>query len=1016
MDSTSYPLSNLKLHLYSSSSKNAVDHIYARCALCNSSWPIKQSSEMSPTAGTPRGSLRLPETAGYQQVTGANSQTQQRSPRSMSHSFQRNSVSSPSKQAMGSNSRSGSQTIRRSSRAASRQSSKASGGLVSLPGAGTFALLGQDVDYNIDPALLGDLPEFDETFFDEFMASDDFGSNGLDAAHNPDNQVEVTGARDTSSLEQVLQHGLQHHLGQDLVPVQSSQQDQPNQPYPVPADFDWDANLGLDPIVDFKTIYTNSYQPSTGLSALPGAAYYHPQPHTGYQQFTYPHSDDHGYPTHQPYYIPHRPVIEQTGYTPYCYPAPPPLQQAPYGYARSYPSRHSSREEAKATSQRKRKRDYSESSSEGEAPVVKRLRGDQPQVSPQEKSRARHSSRSDSSRRRSDVSDSSSLSRPIKMTPVRAGQKPKKHEDKTWVRINNTTKGETTRTARINAFADVGSKYKHHPLPVGNWESSSGFKFEYTNHYGMDEFKKQSMSARQIHEYITQYPGDHLRIWIQITPGDSARRYASEPHSRCIFEQCPNRKWGGKATIEVGSYRVAFDEKHKKYGKGTCDPFDCVGYAHLYCMERFLDFAGVCETADVKVDDRSGLRKEPKAIAPFTFLNNKHLYDKPLAEKFIKAAQAGALHRTPEFSEYPNHCDYTRGQPKPHSKTLVAALYDTNLRNRTRSQLKQFVNRKILPGVFTIHRGDQEMANIDKMVAALPTYQANVESGVHAASDFSRYYDQFFPLVNERIHECLDLRAQFKREDEAGTAPTRGGSKKRRIRAVSDSDDEPDYPQHNRNDSDSDDFEELTLTQPVRGSRFSPRKKQRISYNEDHLSSTHHDIFSQIPQLLPHYTTTTTTYPQPDPTKSLPPPPPPPQQQQPLSPTTLNTTLNSRTPSCTQFFRENSDVAPFDFATLHPISPGGTVSTPPGGGSVPEIPKDVAALIDLERRKSSTLSIGPVASIMKSGTGASVGGNGSPARSASFREQPVSKSREFGIDDPPRFVAGRRSERIRGKR
>ncbi|KAF2849181.1 hypothetical protein T440DRAFT_508959 [Plenodomus tracheiphilus IPT5] len=966
---------------------------------------------MSPNTPTLRRSPRSAELSGHQQVTDSNSHSQHRLLRSMSKGSQLNSVSSPSKQIMDSQSRAGSQVATRRSSCAGSRHSSSFGGLVSLPGAGTSALLGDDYDFNIDPALLASLPELDGTFMDEFSAPEAFESNGVDATHVPATNVNATNAQKTNSPNQFFQQGLQLDAGFNLVPV-SSHHDHQAQFNTTPTGLQWDANLGLEP--QYSNLYTDSFGPSAGLSAIPRGAYFRPQQSAGYQQPAYPPPPSYAYGIQQPYYAQPMPVVQQTGYIPYGYPPAQPPQQAQYGFGDLHPSRYPSYEEVKAPRQPNRKRDRSLSSSEEDAPIIKRPRGTHPEVSPKSKAHP-HPSRSDDSRRHSVVSDSSSLGRPVKVAPVRAGQKPKKHEDKTWVRINNTTKGETTRTARINAFADIGTKYKHHPLPIGNWVSSSGFKFEYTHHFEMDEFKKQSMSARQIHEYITQYPGDNLRIWIQITPGDSARRYASEPHSRCIFEQCPNRKWCGKATIEVGSYRVAFDEKHKKYGKGICDPFDCVGYAHLYCMERFLDFAGVCETADVKVDDRSGLNKEPKAIAPFTFLNNKHVYDKPMALKFVKAAQAGALHRTPEFRDYPNHCDYTRGQPKPHDKTLVAALYETNLANRTRSQIKQFVNRKILPGVFPIHRGDQEMVNIDKMVAALPLYQSNVEAGIHKASEMSGYYDQFFPQVNQRINDCLALRTKLKREDDEHGAPTRGGSKKRRIIAVEASDHELDYSQHNRNDDDFEEVEMYPFRQPTSGPRSSPRKKQRIDYTLDPIVSQEQDpIYSQIPQLLPQYTAH-----------------PAPQPQQ--APTTRNTNINAgptsnttRNNSCSQFFAENPDVQPFDFSTLDSMSPG--------AGPVTE--DAISRIVDLSRRKSSTLSNGPFASIMKissvTNPGHSQGFTSSPrsplatrssARTASFNAQPVSSSKEFALDDPPSLVTeprrvvfgGRRSKRIASK-
>ncbi|KAH9870081.1 hypothetical protein J1614_007003 [Plenodomus biglobosus] len=962
---------------------------------------MKISSEMSPNTPTLRRSPRSPGLAGYLQGTDPNIQYHHRSSHSTSRGSQRNSVSSSALLTMSPKARQ--VATRRSSRAGSRQSSS-SGGLVSLPGAGTSALLGDEFDFNIDPALLlGDIPEFDESFFDDLLASGAFELKGTDATHVPASNVNVTNAETINSRGQLSSPGLQHGLGLDLVPVNSSQQEHQAPLYTAPTDSQWDANLALDS--QYNDFHTDSLEPSTGLSALPNGTYFQPQPSAGHQQHVYP-SPRQCYPT-QPYYLPRVPVIEQTGYTPYEHPHAEPPQQAQYGFAGLYPSRHCSREKFKSF-QQNQKWDWPESSSDEDAPTIKRRRRKaQPEFSPKSKAQ-RDSSRSDESRRQSSIFDSGSLSRPVKVSPIRVGQKPKKPEDKSWVRINSSTKGETTRTARINKFTDIGTKYKHHPLPIGNWQSSSGFKFEYTHHFGMDEFKKQSMSARQIHEYITDYPSDYLRIWIQLTPGDSARRYASEPHSRCIFEQCPNRKWGGKATIEVGTYRVAFDEKHKKYGKGVCDPFDCVGYAHLYCMERFLDFAGICETADVKVDDRSGLDKEPKAVAGFSFLNNRHMYDKLIAEKFIKAAQAGALDCTPEFRDYPNHCDYARGQPKPHDKTLVAALYEANLSQRTRSQIKQFVNRKIQPGAFPIHRGDQEMANLDKMVTALPLYRSNVEAGVHGAGDLALYYDRFFPLANKRINDCVALRAKFKREDDEGIAPTRARSKKRRITAEESDDDSEDRSHGNNNLEKNDTY---PVRQPSPVLRSSPRKKQRVNYVADPLSEEQHDIFSKIPQLLPQYNAQAPPQPQTSPTKA-------PTQAHPISPSRRTPNLNPSPPgtrnnSCSQFFANNPDVLPFDFSTLDNLSPNTSTTTPTNLSPLLNLDPDLDPA--LHRRKSSSLSTFAYTSILKSprkqkhgvlsplATRAVMG----TARNASFEAQPVSSSKRFRAGDPPSHVAER---------
>ena len=887
-------------------------------------------------------------------------------------SQQNRMLSSPSNPILLTSSRKGSPVATRRHSWIYSQARTNSNSLVGLPGAGTSALLDTDFNIdNIDPAIINGLPNVGDDFFQEFIAP---ATTNVGTAHGS------------------------YDFGMNLVPA-SSHRDQPDL-YGMPINSAFDATT-FD--TQYTDIFTDARPFSIGLSATPRGkrSKYDPP-----EDYDYAHPSRYVHLAQSPKYTATMSATEKTDY-PHQHASGTRTQPAGLGLEAGtlYSPRRSNRVETEVSRGSKLTRKQSYSSSEEDAPIIKRRKAYRKRASG--KGKPQPHANSDISRRGSilsQTSDDVSLDELAEVEPVRAGQKPKRHEEKSWVRVNSSTKGTTTRTTRINQLAEATSKYKHKPLPVGDWKSS-GFKFKYIHHLNMDEFKKQSMSARQVHEYITQFPSDELRIWIQIAPGDSARRYASESHSRCIFEKCPNRMWGGKSTIEVGSYRVAFDEKHKKYGKGVCDPFDCVGYAHLYCMERFLDFPGICETADVKVDDRSGFKKEPKAVAPFTFLNNKHVYDKLVAEKFVKAAHMGALHRTPEFRNYPNHCDYTRGEAKPHADTLVAALFKSNLAHRTRSQIKQFVNRKILPGVFPIHQGDQEMANIDKMVAELPDYQDNVNNGVHRADEMTSYYDRFFPEVNIRIQDCLELRAKIKREDSLFGAPTRGGGKKRQFVKVedSDSDDEPECPRNTRRGNQQNGRHgnqrstwRSSPRSPYQESptlRSSPRKRQRTDYAAESkpLSQQYpDDHFSQIAQLLPQY-------------------------HRPLSPTASNTPVSaaypaSRNESCSQFFIQHLgddaiDMSTFDalspLVSAHELSHRKASALSNGPYSLPSIPAQpitphnalsLSSIVSQQITPRNTLSM---SSILSQHT------TPRSPRTASFNAHPVSSEQEFAINDPP---------------
>ncbi|KAE8841025.1 hypothetical protein PTNB73_05405 [Pyrenophora teres f. teres] len=631
------------------------------------------------------------------------------------------------------------------------------------------------------------------------------------------------------------------------------------------------------------------------------------------------------------------------------------------------------------------KRKRSGSVSDDEPPLVKRTRLVEQKYTPPATSSRRPST--------------SSITKPVKTAVIKPGQKPKKVEEKSWVRINTSTRGETTRTARINQYTEEGDKYKMMDLPHGDWKSTN-YKFEYTQIGHMHEFKKRTMSARQIHEYITQYPGD-LRIWIQPVASDSARRYNSATQNHCRFEKCPMRKYTGKGTTEVGNYRVAFDEKHMVYGQGVADPYDCVGYAHLYCMERFLDFAYICQVANVKVDERVSLAAEPKGVFAAAF-GHKHYNEVAVATTFIKACENRRLNETRDFKDYPVHEHYAHGGPKPHERTLVYALYEMNIEHRAPSQMKQFVcQRTIRPGSFTIHRGDIEVKLVDKKIEQLDAFKDWVrEGGAKKDFDYSAYYDYFHPEINIRIREMQARRDEM----EAGAA---GRGKKRRAAPImedehpvpatkcvkrsythvvvddSDSSEDEAPPPRKRYQDDysssseeEDGYEEIGApTQPQHqyGTRSSPRQVQRINYTE------HHDIPTQ-------------------------PSPPPPANYHPAQPITYTQQPHdARRVSLSGLFPTSDDID-WDNIDLSNL--------PEPLDNVPSLTQSQIDAL-LQRRKSSTLSVGPRA--------------WRKPRTASFNEQPVSSSMKFRRNDPPSQVksaAGmrreaamqtRRSSRLAGK-
>jgi hypothetical protein len=551
-----------------------------------------------------------------------------------------------------------------------------------------------------------------------------------------------------------------------------------NQPYiqnsSVKGDLQQVQPLLSDPTFGDSGVINSEFlvqQPTPGLAAVPGTTDFIPMQAIQYPQpFMYPE------PTatyqQQPYFFPQgyqHPSFQYPTYIPIEQPATQHLLQD-FPSAASKPSKRarsgSVSDDNMPNNKRRRvtqpPKDESEHESEHESNTIK-------VIGP---TCARKSERARRESRDSDFSSSSSLGKPSRPAVPQVGQKPEKCGGKPWIRVNHNTKGETTRTARINGEANELRKYKSKPLPHGDWESHK-YRFEYSSHSGLDEFKAKKMKPRQIMEYITQYPSDDLRLWIQVAPADVARRYASPGHSKCLFEGCPKHIYGDSGTIDVGHYRVAFDEKYKTYGNKVVDPFDCTGFVHLYCLERFCDFEAICKVADVQVDTRVDLPREV-GQAKWTMSGRP---ETELAQYFIKACKKDKLRLTDAFKQYPIHT--SSSAPKPFDCTLVNALADVNIQSRTRSQMRQFVNRNLTPNVLMINKGDMEVAMTQKKIKASKMYKRATRSGRATATTFNyaAFYDEYDPVINARIAEYSALKAKLDAEDAAGILPKKTKAK-----------------------------------------------------------------------------------------------------------------------------------------------------------------------------------------------------------------------------------------------
>ncbi|RMZ70849.1 hypothetical protein GMOD_00008494 [Pyrenophora seminiperda CCB06] len=874
-------------------------------------------------------------------------------------------------------------STRPSSRAGSRSTS-GSGGVLGLPGTVDLDLLYNTYDPNqFDPAIgnsdnFFDLDHIDFSGLDlpledfdmsQFLTSDavpqhDQGDRGL--SFSPIQAIQIGGRKLSFSPIHTIQIG---HPASAAVPKSEVEDDQG--PHVVPLESS--GNPPIDPALDRwnpnMSTQASFVNVTPGFSAIPQGTDLIPQFQVPAQPAQmYPDPNYAVYPT-GPYFTQPQ---DFAGYVPK--PAEQPVKELA----------------AVAQQTRKRKHDRSGSGSgsdsDDESPIAKRPRSFQQKRTP----------RSASSRRPS-TSDGSSISKPVKTRVVKPGQKPKKVADKTWVRTNTTTRGETTRTARINLYTEEGDKYKMKDLPRGNWESTN-YKFEYMQIGRMHELKKCTMSARQIHEYITEHPGD-LRIWIQPVASDSARRYFSATQNHCRFAKCPMRRYTGKGTTEVGNYRVAFDEKHLVYGEGVADPYDCVGYAHLYCMERFLDFAYVCQVANVKVDQRVSLESEPKGVFGAAF-GLKHHHEIAVAKTFIQACRKGRLSETRDFADYPVHEDYAKGAPKPHERTLVYALYEMNIEHRPLSQMKQFIcDRVIRPSSFTVHRGDMEVKLVNKKIEMLEVFNDWIrDGGTKDNFNYSAYYDSFHPEINVRIQEMLVRRDQMLVEEAANTS-SRG--RKRRAAPTVDIEDEAPARKRSRRQviAIDSDFSEDETTLPKRSSTKRKRSKDvvplpkrsatRRKRYEDVFTSSEEDDYEEIGAA-------TQRHPQHGNRSS-------PRQVQRINyAESQDVRPHTRRATISDLFPVNNDLE-WDNLDLESLPA-------PLNNDQLLTQAQIDALMAINRRKSSTLSNGP--------------GAWRKPRTASFNKQPVSSSTEFRRNDPPSRVKSapvvmredcRRSNRLASK-
>ena len=262
-------------------------------------------------------------------------------------------------------------------------------------------------------------------------------------------------------------------------------------------------------------------------------------------------------------------------------------------------------------------------------------------------------------------------------------------KEKEWIKSGPTT-GANRRAKNIATY-DPTQHYDPLPGRPRSWGH-----FRYTAHGELEENKVYTV--QEMIDYLYYRPQDRpLVMWIQRVPSDSARRYPTRFSSHCRFQDCP----GHRNTINIGQYRVTFDEQN---GNRRHDPFHNAGYVHLYCLEKFFDFPSLCASHDVRSDFRE-LRHEPGGVNKMALGS---LFEKEISEDFIKTCRrtGNAPQGYPRYDE-PN---------RPYEGTLLYDLTIEKLEHeRTRTQ-KQREVRGVKPSMISEHKNDLEVQTRERAV------------------------------------------------------------------------------------------------------------------------------------------------------------------------------------------------------------------------------------------------------------------------------------------------------------
>lgn len=191
--------------------------------------------------------------------------------------------------------------------------------------------------------------------------------------------------------------------------------------------------------------------------------------------------------------------------------------------------------------------------------------------------------------------------------------------------------------------------------PLDSWGTRKKFKY---NMYGelLEEIKFDRAS---LHEYIYSHPlGKKLIIWIQTMPHNSQSLY-SERNGSCRAADCDSICNGVNGHIDIGHYRIAFDELYGRDRNHVANPWSYAALLHVHCFERLINSADIVRNCNFQPDFRTEVNKE---IGSVTMCKNFQQLERrkvlPNCENWILNAK-----RDPDW------------EARNHNETLNGALW-----------------------------------------------------------------------------------------------------------------------------------------------------------------------------------------------------------------------------------------------------------------------------------------------------------------------------------------------------